>query len=293
LPLPGDEAVAYAGLSKCDLFRRCDQAGLGHALAPHRLLSRGQPLPSARDLGELGTPLFVKADAVHALDGGGSVVLRCTDADAALGKVAALHETHAEVLVQGYVPGAGVGAFLADWEGHRLAEFMHRRLHEVPHTGGASSYRRSWRDDRILADARARMQCLGWQGVGMFEYRWHPVTGRFRLIEFNSRFWGSLHLALYAGVDFPHLLADAFFGQRAPPQTSFEDVRARLTFPAEVAYVLSCLRDSDLDWARRTWPVIEFFALGLNPRVRSDMMFPGDRGLYLRSMLRSFAKFLQ
>ena len=25
-------------------------------------------------------------------------------------------------------------------------------------------------------------------------------------MEMNSRFWGSLHLALYSGVDFPHLL---------------------------------------------------------------------------------------
>lgn len=51
---------------------------------------------------------------------------------------------------------------------------MHRRLHEVPHTGGASSYRESWKHDKVLSDARALMQHLNWEGVGMFEYRWDP-----------------------------------------------------------------------------------------------------------------------
>jgi biotin carboxylase len=54
-----------------------------------------------------------------------------------------------------------------------------------------------------MADAKVRAAHLGWQGVGMFEYRWDLTSGRFFLMEFNSRFWGSLHLAMFAGVDFP------------------------------------------------------------------------------------------
>ena len=53
---------------------------------------------------------------------------------------------------------------------------------------------------------------IGWNGVAMLEYRRDPSTGDFRLLELNARFWGSLHLALAAGVDFPRLLLDAWLG---------------------------------------------------------------------------------
>lgn len=127
----------------------------------------------------------------------------------------------------------------------------------------------------------------------MFEYRWNPDDDRFYLMEFNSRFWGSLHLALYAQVDFPRLLADAYFGHPAPAVLDYPEVRSRWTFPRELEYVLSCLKDGELPPARRLWPVLEFFLLGLNPGVHSDLNFPGDRALYARAMVRAVRKFLQ
>jgi hypothetical protein len=144
----------------------------------------------------------------------------------------------------------------------------------------------------VLSDARALMQHLKWEGVGMFEYRWNPATDRFYLMEFNSRLWGSLHLALFAGVDFPRLQADAFFGHAQEPVLAYQSVRARLTFPRELQYVSSCLKDSSLPLARRLWPMAEFFLLGANPRVYSDLNFPGDRALYGRMFVRTIQTYL-
>ncbi|HZX33106.1 MAG TPA: ATP-grasp domain-containing protein [Rhodocyclaceae bacterium] len=291
LPVPTDEALVYGALSKCDLFERCVEGGLVDNLPPFRLVGDGPP-PTAADLAPLGTPLFVKTDFIHARKDGGGAVIRCGTAAEATAKVAELQPDYRRILIQGYVPGVGVGAFLARWGGGHLAKFMHRRLHEVPHWGGASSFRESWRHDGILADAEARLERMGWHGVGMFEYRWERETGRFHLIEFNSRFWGSLHLALFAGVDFPRLLADAILGRPNPPVVDYAPVKCRLTFPREVEYVYSCLKDKSLPWSRRLGTVAEFATLGLDPRIHSDLSFPGDRLLYGRMMIRSIKHFL-
>jgi predicted ATP-grasp superfamily ATP-dependent carboligase len=203
-----------------------------------------------------------------------------------------LQKRYRKIVIQGYVDGVGVGAFLASWNNRPLAEFMHRRIHEVPHTGGASSYRESWRHEKILSNARRLMTQLCWEGVGMFEYRWNPKTDRFYLMEFNARFWGSLHLALFAGVDFPRLLADAFFGHPSSPVVCYPATRSRLTFPKEIEYVYSCLKDADLPTWKRLWPIAEFLMLGANPAIYSDLNFPGDRAMYGRMIFRSVRKFL-
>jgi predicted ATP-grasp superfamily ATP-dependent carboligase len=43
----------------------------------------------------------------------------------------------------------------------------------------------------------------------MVEWKVHPKSGQPLLLEINARFWGSLALAVRAGVDFPRLYADA------------------------------------------------------------------------------------
>ncbi|HEV8411449.1 MAG TPA: hypothetical protein VGQ30_13135, partial [Gemmatimonadaceae bacterium] len=61
---------------------------------------------------------------------------------------------------------------------------------------------------------------LDWQGVAMIECKLDLATGRHSLMEINGRLWGSLQLAIDAGVDFPALLVACASGnsvaQRAP-----------------------------------------------------------------------------
>ena len=164
---------------------------------------------------------------------------------------------------------------------------MHRRLHEMPHTGGASSLRESWWDAAIMADAEAKLAAIDWQGVAMVEYRHDATTGDFRLMEMNLRFWGSLHLALHAGVDFPRLLADSFFGD--PPAGLVEGrtgIVCRNTLPYELGYLVSLWRDREVPAARKAWSLVEAVLLTLDPRVRSDLLYPGDRGLFWKQLGR-------
>jgi len=290
LPLPADEKKVYASLSKFDFFKELRQAD---HIPPTLLVGDGLRDPTKDELASLGDVVFAKFDAAYGRSGTEeNLVVRLPDRDSLEARLPQLLRQYRVGVLQGYCPGVGVGAFFLRWRGRILAEFMHRRIHEVPHTGGASSFRSAWFHAGILEDARRRLEALDWEGVAMVEYRWDPATDRFWLLELNARFWGSLHLALFAGVDFPRLLMDAFFDRPETCGAFRRDVASRWTFPREIEYVRSCMKDPALPLSRRLWPIVEFFLLGLDPRVHSDLMYPGDRALYLRAMRHSVAKFL-
>ncbi len=278
LPLRGGPDMVYRGLSKFGLFEHLRRGAVN--LPPFLLLRREDGVPGVRDVEALGAPFFLKADACHARTAPHSVTLRLPDAESTVRKVAELFGEYDRLLVQGYVRGTGVGAFLLRWDGRILARLMHRRLHEIPGAGW-SSYRATIWHPGIMADAEAKLAKMDWEGVAMMEYRHDTDPGRFALIEMNGRFWGSLHLAIYAGVDFPKMLCDAFFGH-LPEPVSGADAHIHCRHPLlEARYVLSRFRDPDIGWKDAIGSVFEYIRLGLDPRVKSDLLFPGDRQMLL------------
>lgn len=120
------------------------------------------------------------------------------------------------VLLQRYEPGIGVGVECLAHEGRILRAFQHRRLAEIPVTGGASAWRESVALDPVLLEhARALIGALAWTGLLMVEFK----LGREPwLLEINGRVWGSLPLACQAGVDFPYLLAELLTVGELPPE---------------------------------------------------------------------------
>lgn len=133
------------------------------------------------------------------------------------------------VLLQRRIHGPGEGLFALRWNGRIVAEFAHRRLREKPPEGGVSVYRESIALDPQLAAAGRRMlEALNWQGVAMIECKRDQTTGRHVLMEINGRLWGSLQLAIDAGVDFPRLLVACALGQTVAPITHYRvGVRSR------------------------------------------------------------------
>jgi predicted ATP-grasp superfamily ATP-dependent carboligase/protein-tyrosine-phosphatase len=125
------------------------------------------------------------------------------------------------VLEQEHVAGGGVGIECLYRNGSCVWHFQHERLHELPLTGGGSSYRRSTPvDKRLLSEAMRILDSLGWHGVAMVEFKGSPERG-FRLMEINPRLWGSLALAIDAGVDFPDGLWRIATGANPGPQPSY------------------------------------------------------------------------
>jgi predicted ATP-grasp superfamily ATP-dependent carboligase len=122
---------------------------------------------------------------------------------------------HTDVLVQEFVKGEGHGVELCMREGEPIAAFQHRRLREVPVTGGASSYREGVRlDPELYGYAIDLLREVRWTGLAMVEFKIGP--GGPRLMEVNGRVWGSLPLAIASGVEFGLLLPHVFLAQPDP-----------------------------------------------------------------------------
>lgn len=129
-----------------------------------------------------------------------------------------LHPALFPVLLQERVQGHGVGVFACYLDGQPIALFSHRRLREKPPSGGVSVLSESTPlDPQAVSYATRLLDDLGWHGVAMVEFKRDDRDGSLKLMEINSRFWGSLQLAISSGVDFPRILVEAAAGQFREP----------------------------------------------------------------------------
>lgn len=144
-------------------------------------------------------------------------------------------------LLQEFVPGHGEAVFLLARAGRTLAAFAHRRIREKPPTGGVSVMRESIAPDPdLLAGSERLLAALDWTGVAMVEFR-RPPDEPAVLMEINPRLWGSLQLAVDAGVDFPSLLIALHRGETVPPASPRLGVRCRWLL-GDLDHLLICLR---------------------------------------------------
>jgi len=98
----------------------------------------------------------------------------------------------------------------------------------------------------LIARSRALLDQIGWQGVAMVEYKLDEATQTPYLMEVNGRFWGSLQLAIDAGVDFPALLVAASSGRATdlePRTPTHPGVRSRWEW-GEVNHLIARVRRS-------------------------------------------------
>lgn len=149
-----------------------------------------------------------------------------------------------DVLLQRMHAGEGHGVEMLADAGHVLAAFQHRRLREVPVTGGASAYRESVAiRPELLAHAAALIETMGWTGLAMVEFKVGP--DRPVLLEINGRVWGSLPLAVKSGMDFPARYVDLLLNGAnepgAPDLRYRPGVRSR-NMRLELVWIASVLR---------------------------------------------------
>jgi protein-tyrosine-phosphatase/predicted ATP-grasp superfamily ATP-dependent carboligase len=162
------------------------------------------------------------------------------------------------VLEQEFVSGGGVGIECLYRDGARLWHFQHERVHELPLTGGGSSYRRSSPvDERLLSDATRLLDHLKWHGVAMVEFKGSADRG-YTLMEINPRLWGSLPLSVEAGVDFPMGLWRVATGADPGPQPRYRTRHYQRNLEMDVDWMKENLR------ADRSDPL-----LLMRPRLRS------------------------
>lgn len=202
-----------------------------------------QEISTASSIRTTGAPLYAR-DETEFLEAFGKLRERCS-----------------EMLVQEYVTGAGVGYFALMREGEPIAEFAHRRIRDVRPTGSGSSLRVSTPVLPAVREAGlAMLRALKWHGVAMVEFRMRGSTPVF--LEVNGRFWNSLALAIYSGVDFPALLVSMFESGDVPRQQGYaEGVRCRW-FLGDLRHLIEVWRGAPKGYAGpfpERWPTLRSF----------------------------------
>jgi predicted ATP-grasp superfamily ATP-dependent carboligase len=147
-------------------------------------------------------------------------------------------------IVQEYVPGAAEHGFFALYdEGVSKATFQHRRIRSFKYWGGASVYRRSVAVPELRDDGMRILEELEWNGPAMVEFKLDIRDGKMKLIEVNPRFWGSLSLAVHAGVNFPHLFYELATKGTVPSHTGYANGVASHLLKGEASYLHSVLTE--------------------------------------------------
>lgn len=217
IPIPAEEAI-YRSQDKGYVIELAQRLGIP---CPHTV-----SLDNGEYLGELARtmqfPIVIKPRFSHSCRGGHwlSELVQYVYTSEELTSV--YGESNRQIprpLVQEKLSGEGRGVFLLVWDGELKAAFCHRRLREKPPWGGASVYRESIPlDEPLVEKSLALLKELEWQGVAMVEFKIDRRDGLPKLMEVNGRFWGSLQLAIDAGVNFPLLLYRLASGENVTPQ---------------------------------------------------------------------------
>ncbi len=146
------------------------------------------------------------------------------------------------LLVQERTVGAGIGVFLLRHRGATQLAFAHRRLREKPPAGGVSTYRESIAVPKALQKLCERLlDELDYSGAAMLEFKQDHDSGEFVLMEINARLWGSLQLAIDAGVDFPGALVAMALGKPLPQSRAQVGVRTVWEF-GEIDHAIALAR---------------------------------------------------
>jgi predicted ATP-grasp superfamily ATP-dependent carboligase len=238
----------------------------------------GTPIPASWSIARPGAPLpkglpfpvVIKPhrSRVRTPDGW----LSCTvgyahDVPSLRRELAQRHPAQYPLILQERITGPGVGLFACYDGGRATALFSHRRLREKPPWGGVSVLAESVALEPDLVEAGTRLlDALGWHGIAMVEFKRDLRDGQPKLMEINARFWGSLQLAVDAGIDFPNILVDAALGHAPATPTAYRaGVRSRWFWGDLDALLLRVLggRRQPVGWDRgsRLGAVLSFLKL--------------------------------
>lgn len=248
VPIAAPEAIATA-VDKEQTLRLAASLGVS---APRTWCPDG-PEALARLTPELPRPVLVKPRQTNFLAADGRLVKAgwavARTPDELARAYCSIHATVPRPLIQELVPGAGAGIFSIWDTGTPLGWFAHRRLREEDPRGGRASAAVSVPGDpQLVENATRLLKALNWHGVAMVEFRQDRQRDRFWLMEINGRFWGSLSLALAAGVDFPYYLYQLAAGDPVEVPASYPAGVVARDAVAELKHFVRVMRGRPRGW---------------------------------------------
>jgi protein-tyrosine-phosphatase/predicted ATP-grasp superfamily ATP-dependent carboligase len=193
---------------------------------------------------------------------------------------------------QEYIAGKGFGVEMLFELGEPRWVFLHERVHELPLTGGGSSYRVSIepRAD-LVRSATSLLSALQWHGAAMVEFK-VTADGEAYLMEINPRLWGSLALAIDCGVNFPVGLLCLSTGRPLPSQPEYRTAYFTRNIYRDIEWFKANLKADRTDPLLLTKPVVASAVEWLRPLTGKeswDFFCWSD----LRTVLREISTLIQ
>ena len=211
--------------------------------------SRGIPVPETifiKDINELErktASITFPAVIKPRISSGSYGIKYVNNKDELLSAYKEVHSKYPFPLIQEYIPQGGdaFGVSCLFDRGVKLkAVFVHKRLREYPITGGPSTLRESVVNDEVKELGVKLLSAMKWYGVAMVEFKVDPRDNKPKLMEINPRFWGSLPLAIYSGVDFPYLLYKMAMREDFEAVTKYKTgIRSRYLLPGDIMHFIS------------------------------------------------------
>jgi hypothetical protein len=194
----------------------------------------------------------------------------------------ALHAIVPLPLIQDAVPGPMVAVCGAWDDGRPVCRFCYAARTAWPISGGQSVWRESVPSDQApIAQADRLLGALRWTGPAHVQFIHDARDRRFRLLEINGRFWGSLDGAHYCGVPVAATAVRLALGHHPAPDLRYAaGLRSRsIEGDLKRLYAVAFRRSH---WAPQSLQMPRLFdclldpARGLIPGVHEDDFYPDD-----------------
>ena len=100
-----------------------------------------------------------------------------------------------------------------DRDGEPIFDYTKSKIRQWPKGSGLTCYQVSDRIEGVIEEGRRLVTGIGLRGVAVPEFKHDPRDGRWKLIECNHRFTGSLDLTRHCGIDMARIAYEATLGR--------------------------------------------------------------------------------
>jgi len=158
---------------------------------------------------------------------GRAKVVLCQNAGELLNAFEQISVFNPHLVVQEVIPGEDsrlvYSAFYFDRASTPLGFFSGRKYRVVPTGFGSASYVRSFTDPELKELVIRSLSALRYQGLGGLEFKKDPRDGKYKLIEFNTRFGMWDGFGVRCGVDLPNISYQDALGRSVESQLEFRN----------------------------------------------------------------------
>jgi predicted ATP-grasp superfamily ATP-dependent carboligase len=140
-----------------------------------------------------------------------------------------------------------------DQSGEPVFDYTKSKIRQWPKRSGLTCYQVSDRRHEVIDVGRRLVQASGLRGVAVPEFKHDARDGRWKLIECNVRFTGSLDLTRHCGIDMTRIAYDATAGRPVERPDGYRTGVTQWNPIEDVRALIDYRRDGELtvpSWAR-------------------------------------------